>query len=333
MITDSLPCCFIPSKIVVVDDDPGFLDSFDLAFNNMQPFQTFDNPKSAVKFFLNEYKPHSYLDQCLNVDDEVKSDHAVYDYNLRKICYEIYNSKRFDLVPVIISDYAMPGLNGIDMYRTIKDIQAKKILLTGIATQNDAVQAFNEGIIDKFIFKNPATMISELKTAISELTYQFYLDLSHTIVGSLITSEQQKLTCLNDPAFVKFFHNLCNEQYIIEYYLADEYGSFILLDKKGQLSILAVKSEKDLAEYYDFTQDTGNVPNAITDALKSRKKIPFFFSDTDYNTPPHKWEKFLHPVSNSIQGQSTYYTAYISDPSIYDIDSDRILTFLQYSAG
>ncbi len=57
--------------------------------------------------------------------------------------------------PVIISDYRMPGMNGIEFLRRASEIapDSIRIILTGYADTDVAVSAINEGHIYKFITK------------------------------------------------------------------------------------------------------------------------------------------------------------------------------------
>jgi DNA-binding NtrC family response regulator len=58
-------------------------------------------------------------------------------------------------VDVIISDYLMPDLNGIDFFLKAKDIQpqATRVLLTGYADKENAIKAINDVGLYQYIEK------------------------------------------------------------------------------------------------------------------------------------------------------------------------------------
>ncbi|HWO56124.1 MAG TPA: response regulator [bacterium] len=58
-------------------------------------------------------------------------------------------------VDVIISDYLMPDLNGIDFFLRAKDIQpqATRVLLTGYADKENAIKAINDVGLYQYIEK------------------------------------------------------------------------------------------------------------------------------------------------------------------------------------
>lgn len=70
---------------------------------------------------------------------------------------------------VVISDYSMPGMNGVSLLRTIRTMQpdAVRILLTGQADLSAAIDAVNEGSIFRFLEKPCAseTLIGALDAA------------------------------------------------------------------------------------------------------------------------------------------------------------------------
>lgn len=62
-----------------------------------------------------------------------------------------------EYVALIISDHVMPGQSGVEMLTTIEQDErftgTKKILLTGLATQQDTIQAINNIRLDNFFEK------------------------------------------------------------------------------------------------------------------------------------------------------------------------------------
>ncbi|MBV6645462.1 MAG: response regulator [Cyclobacteriaceae bacterium] len=62
-----------------------------------------------------------------------------------------------DLLAVVISDQVMPGTSGVDFLTQLKEDgrfpKTLKILLTGLATHEDTIQAINEAGLDQYIEK------------------------------------------------------------------------------------------------------------------------------------------------------------------------------------
>lgn len=62
--------------------------------------------------------------------------------------------KRLEVIHTVISDYKMPGLNGLETLRTVGRLnpEVTRVILTGYATMEAAIQATNQGI-DGFLTK------------------------------------------------------------------------------------------------------------------------------------------------------------------------------------
>ena len=94
-----------------------------------------------------------------------------------------------DHLAVVVSDQVMPGMSGVDVLREIQNdgrfSQTKKILLTGLATHQDTIEAINSGGLDYYIQK-PWTkehLTKTIKKALAEFVvsagveYQAYLEI------------------------------------------------------------------------------------------------------------------------------------------------------------
>ncbi len=100
--------------------------------------------------------------RVLIIDDEASVLHAM-QRNLRKMftietatsgdhALEILRSKEF---AVIISDMRMPGMNGVELLRTVRTVAPRsvRLMLTGNADQKTATDAVNEGAVFRFLNK------------------------------------------------------------------------------------------------------------------------------------------------------------------------------------
>ncbi len=92
-------------------------------------------------------------------------------------------------IPLLICDHIMPGENGIDfLARVNRDdrfARTRKILLTGLATHKDTIEAINRAEIDHYIEKpwKPEELAEAIKRLLtyyvlhSDLDYEPYLPL------------------------------------------------------------------------------------------------------------------------------------------------------------
>jgi len=93
-----------------------------------------------------------------------------------------------DYTALIIADHVMPGQTGIDFLIEVNQDNrfrdAKKLVLTGLATYQDAINAINEAAIDRFIEKpwKKEQLLKYVKILLTQfllkkgLNYQRYTD-------------------------------------------------------------------------------------------------------------------------------------------------------------
>ena len=69
---------------------------------------------------------------------------------------------RFDIVSVLIADFAMPQENGVNLCRRFQMAGLRRLLLTGMADQAMAVSAFNAGAIEQYVPKQSPNLMDDL---------------------------------------------------------------------------------------------------------------------------------------------------------------------------
>ena len=85
--------------------------------------------------------------------------------------YWANNTARYRLAKTCVVDFAMPGTDGLKVLNTLLDWPGSRILLTGQADEQIAIQAFNGGLIDQFIAKQMPDIAGRLVTALSKLAH------------------------------------------------------------------------------------------------------------------------------------------------------------------
>lgn len=100
-------------------------------------------------------------------------------------------------VEVIVSDQRMPGMTGTEVLAGARSIrpEAMRIILTGFADMDAAVQAINEGQIYQFIFK--PWNDEELRSVILRALDHYDLSLENEHLASELMKKNQQLEGLN----------------------------------------------------------------------------------------------------------------------------------------
>lgn len=286
-----LPICYFPSTVLFVDDSKDFLVNFSLQLHDNLIYKLFDSPYEALEAIhlaeqnkfnerTNTASSIKKLNLPLPTAPEFEAFHA-----------ELFNTGRFKEISVVIVDYAMPGLNGIQLCERIKNNQVKKVLLTGKAEESILIKAKHEMLIDHYFFKSEANLHERLTQYIQQLQYNYFLDTSDMIISLL---DIKSVNNIYDQQFAIFFQELCQNYNIREYYLLDEYGSFLLVDEDANYHCLAIRDEQvflaDQAElaridqnisklsceqtyYYCFLEDLQKKTSSTSEILSYQKYL------------------------------------------------------------
>lgn len=241
----TLPCCYFPSTAILVDDNEHFLESIVFKLSDKLAYQLYDKPYQALEFLKDKYKSCLTVDKwvALNAQNPVSTETHPINININAIYQELYNQRRFNEVSIVLVDYSMPSMNGLEFCQHIRDLPIKKVLLTGEADLDVAVKAFNEGIIDQFIRKDAYNFVGKVNQIIFELQKNYFQDFSSVISKILAVDPSYPL---EDANFIEFFEDVCKEKQIMEFYLFEKSGSFLLLDMEAKPWWLTVKTKNSL---------------------------------------------------------------------------------------
>lgn len=319
----SIPVCYFPSTALFIDDSRDFLLNFVLQLDESLAYRVFDSPFDALELIEKTQGERQVVSQrCLWEYKEHK--HMGHDNPALLALYsDVYNRQRFADVSVVVVDYAMPGMNGIEFCRRIDNSHIRKILLTGKADEKLAIEAFNEGLIQRYIHKSDPHAAELITRSVYELQWQYFQDMSQTIERSL---SLETTPCLQDRAFVEFFRQFCATEGVVEFYQVDKSGSFLLLDDDANVSFLIVKSALEQRLYQGMAQANG-ADDAVAEQLAAGEVIPCFWQQD--SKAPVTWNQLASRLVAAlpIPGSDNFVYAHVTKPALLSIDRERLLSY------
>ena len=279
-----------PTTIVLVDDDKGFLQSFSLAIHRQGLVKSFDAPESAAleinaqRKALDGFMPH------LGVP-------------------HLGQDGRFKLFSVLVTDYEMGPINGVELCQRVDGSPVGRILLTGKVDERYAVRAFNDDVIDRYVRKDDPEMVELVKRYILELKQEFF---RRNAASGADSQSQEWTRLLADPVVGEFFERSRRENGVVEYYLSSRTPGFLMLDAEGDMLVFALLSERQLAEHIE-TAENANAPKELLGLLREGLVIPFFPTEGGLYSPEfHDTWKNWSFTATTIDGNKRYYHAVIS---------------------
>jgi CheY-like chemotaxis protein len=303
-----------PTSILVLDDDPLFLESLDFQFSEEVSCQTFTRPDAALEHLRAQASQHPNFARYFRDVSEMKpeSDLRFGDLLLRLQLSElrsiIDDRAREQRVSVAIVDYDMPKMSGVEFSRAIRDLPVKIILLTGKAGLETAISAFNEGVIDCFLQKQDSSVTYALRREIKRLQDEYFEEVSVPIKSALAL---QKPSFLEDPTFLELFREVSEKNAIVEHYICAAPPGVIMRDAEGNESFLYI-SDAENADSQCEAAETYGAPDDMVQLLRARKAHAWFPTQSGLYRPDYRanWTRFIWPAQ-TMPGSSRWSYSFI----------------------
>lgn len=315
----SFPIChlfYYPTEVVLLDDDPDFLDAVSLLLRRDLSYRQFQSANQALDHVNNSSQHIEMVRRCYSSYKTGPFDSDTLNHiDINEIYKEIYNPERFSTPSVVVVDYSMPEMNGLEYCMSLTNPFVKKILLTGQADTDLAVQAFNDGLIDQYISKKDQNLQVKLNRSITNLQQHYFSRTFKLITDPVIANNQSRF--INNPDFVNYFRDILLRDNIAEYYLIDEpYSGFFMLNEQGDVSILLILPEQQLEQHAAVCIAAG-APAALQSALSAGEQIPLFnighSSEAPEKNTLENWEKY-YVAGSKISERAPYYCALLKPP-------------------
>jgi CheY-like chemotaxis protein len=189
----------------------------------------------------------------------------------------VYDRQRFSEIAVVIADWHMPEMGGLDMLQRMPLRNIGRILLTGRADQATALRAFNHGEIDRFVEKAGNSAIAELQAAVNQLQLSYFRRNFSLITDTLTVGD---FRFLRDPTIVDILQNQYVSIEAIEMYVHDVPKGLLFLDAKGTAEFVMIMSPDELFQHAENADRIG-APEEIRRALRDGSLLPVF----NYGSP------------------------------------------------
>ncbi len=302
-MTKRLNLCFYPTTVLFIDDNKAFLDGLALELDESLSFQTFFEARYALNYINREkHTPMAGL-SCVQHSGR---DAFEVQVDLQAIIEKVYDDSRFQEPSVLVVDYDLPEMNGLEFCSKIDNPCIKKILLTGVADERIGVSALNDRIIDYYVKKSSPNVFSKLNSVIKGLQVGYFNDAASSIKETF----EVEYGFFQEPVFMDYFSDLCQKLNVVEYYFTPSPQGFLLVTANGELSNLIVYSDDDLTAHCDIASDLG-APEGLIKKMGSQEWLPYFPDSPDgyYQSSVKNWQKSLLPAVHLKTETGDYYCA------------------------
>lgn len=275
---------------IVVDDDQAFAQSILLKMHGHH-FAAFNSPNKTLHYLLHEYKPTFSKKDLLAIDYSAanSSTQQAININIKKLKQMLVEPQHKD-ISVLLIDYNMPEMCGLDFLKEITQLPIKKALITGESDYKIAINAFNQGLVDTYIRKDEPHFLEKIQATTFDLEWKYFTDLSSFII------DIPDYNYLQNAHFIEIFRKFTYDNNVIAFCLVDMQGSFLTLDKQGNHKYILVRNKAQLRELSIIAKEDGASPN-VTAHLEQGSAIPFFDNKDFWQIPADKWDEHLYPAN------------------------------------
>lgn len=268
---------FHPTQIVLIDDDINFLGNLSLQLDADLAYLLFDSTQKALAYLNRRQSSTIVRDRFFRETQPSRGKNGtaedsrnLLEIDIEAISQEMHSSDRFSQISVVLVDYAMPQMDGLQFCESITDPHVKKILFTGVATESLAVDAFNEGLIDQYIRKHEHAVYDRLNRAIRQFQRDYILDLFVAAADVLPLAVPDMLA---DPGIAGLIEELRKQSDLVEYYIACDPDGFFFATSEGKLKRVVTRTKRDLA-MLGARLDKTDMPKDLTRRVTAAELIP-----------------------------------------------------------
>lgn len=246
-----------------VDDDRSFLNKLRLTMPRRLRRDFRDSPDAAVLALHGERPYWKGLEATLagasGARDEGGGEVA---YWVR----EYFNDwRRFHLTSVLVVDYNMPGMSGVELLDKKGDHPARSVLLTGVADSEVAVQAFNSGAIHKFLSKGTSQLYQAVTLCIDEMHAALCDDHSRLLRSTL---ESWQVDLLRDPSIASHLSRTVDALRWSEYVVVSHPFGLMGMADGGPLQWVQIETDASFRALAESLEEIGAPAEEIHAARK-----------------------------------------------------------------
>ena len=303
-----LPIYHHPSLTVLIDDSSSFLKSLSFQLDPSLASKAFDDTHTAIDWLRlhgdggsQGERLHASYDTYPSSRQECSV--AIDIDDIHRISFQ---PSRFMTPSVLVVDYAMPQMNGVQLCEALRHLPCKKILFTGVADEKVAVDAFNRGLIDRYIKKSDDDALDRLEADIVALQREYFACRSDPLRDIL---KLHQYSFVGDQAFETLVESLMRQHGFIEHYLYSSPSGILMYDSDGKAQLMVVETEAGMQAHYEVACDN-DAPDSLLAALRERCIVPWFREGDGMYSKDFAVRWYTHSAPSRVcHGAQTFYWA------------------------
>jgi CheY-like chemotaxis protein len=263
----TFPLFHRPGTIVFLDDDPDYLEMLALLLPREWPVKLFTRPRDCIDHLQQEppfWEADAWTQQEMVA--QWRGGRALVPLVLE---YWARSTERYGLGRVCVVDFSMPEMDGLQVLSRLDDWPGARVLLTGQADEQVAVDAFNRKLIDQFIPKQTADISRHLVDAVRRLMAAPHPRHAQTWRATL---QPDQHALLRQPEVARDLATLAQRHWVEHVVVGEPFG-ILGLDPAGFASWLQLETPAGLAALAEVAQLERFSENDMADIRAGRKLV------------------------------------------------------------
>jgi CheY-like chemotaxis protein len=241
-----------PGAVVFLDDDAGYLDMLADVMPQDWCVRLYTHAGDCIHHLQQQHPQWEKDVQAhLQITENWRSGVALVPQLLQ---YWQTNTHRYGLANVLVVDYSMPAMTGLDVLHALPQWPAQRVLLTGQADESMAVKAFNQRLINQFIPKQHPHLGQHLAHTVRELNTS-PLGAHDSIWRNTLKKRQHSI--LQTDAVLRALTSLVQQRRWVEYCVLAEPFGILGINAKGVPQWLQLEQVHDLPDAAELAESAG----------------------------------------------------------------------------
>jgi DNA-binding NarL/FixJ family response regulator len=204
------------------------------------------------------------------------------------------SQRKHEFISTIVIDYQMKPKNGLELCEQIRDCPAAKIMLTGAASKDKAIEAHNAELIDYFVSKQDPNFIEKLNEAIFAGMRKYFVRLSKRIKGFYDVDNP-----ISNPMCASYLERELENA--ISYHTWKDFNRVSAVSQSDTQLDFMICSEEDYVALLD-SEEANDAPEDVLKRLKERSSLLWH----EQTIPPgNEWGSYINGCTKI--GDSNFY--------------------------
>jgi CheY-like chemotaxis protein len=241
-----------PNAVVFLDDDAGYLDMLADVMPQSWCVRLYTHAGDCMRHLQQQHPDwESDVQAHLQITENWRAGVALVPQLLE---YWQSHPQRYALTNVLVVDYSMPAMTGLDVLKALPKWPAQRVLLTGQADESMAVKAFNQRLINQFIPKQHPQIGQYLAQVVRELNTS-PLWAHDSIWRNALKKEQHAI--LQTDAVQQGLATLVQERGWVEYCVIAEPFGVLGINAQAVPQWLQLEQTHDLPDAAELAESAG----------------------------------------------------------------------------